>query len=488
MSEEGGRVGIIFGEATTTRATIAVTAPTLALDDFVQLDHPIVGTTLARVSILRRSAEMDYEAALKVSHGATAPRIVNTGELDLLGYYDKVADARRPLPSPPTPGAAVERAPGSVIRDVLGLERRRAGGMYLGLLAGHEDLKVFVDPNELLSRHFAILAQTGSGKSFLAGVIVEELIEQGIAIVILDSHGEYSSLMSANTDDKDIARMPRFGVTPKGYLDSIREYTPDTDVNPNGFPLRFNPANLKAEDILAMTAIGDSKSQTTILYRGLSYFDETQTKLTFARLIERVSKDKSKSRFQLVDELKRLAKMALFDAPATSLKTLVKPGRATLINLRGTDEQIQHVIVYRIVRRLFEARKLGRIPPMLLLIEEAHNFVPLARVLICTKAIRNAVGEGRKFGFGVGIISQRSAKLDTSTLSQCTSHLVLKMTNPNDLMAVTSAMEGYLRGLDERIQQLPVGYCILSSPGYPVPICVEIRPRRSKHGGATARF
>lgn len=486
---EGGGVGIVFGSASPTKASIAVTAPTLAVDEFVQLDHPIVGVTLARVAELARSADMDYEAALKVSRGGPAPRIINTGTLDLLGYFDKVADGRRPLPSPPTPGTTVERAPGSLIRDVLGLEKKRAGGLYVGLLAGHDDLKVYIDPNDLLSRHFAVLAQTGSGKSYLVGVLIEELIEQGIAIVIIDSHGEYPSIAYPTTSDYDIGRMARFGISPKGYLSHMREYTPDIEVNRDGLPLRFDPANLKTDDILAMApAIADSKRQQTILHRAMSFFTETNTKLTFAKLVERVSRDKSATRFRLIEELRELQKMPLFDAPATPLSSLVRPGKATIVNLRGTPEEVQQVIVYRVVKRLFEVRKLGKVPPFLLLLEEAHNFAPLARRLICSGAIRAIAAEGRKFGCGLGLVSQRTAKLDTNTLSQMTSQFVLKMSNPNDLSAVTASMEGYLTGLDERIQRLPTGFAILSSPAYPVPITIEVRPRRTRHGGQTVQF
>lgn len=489
MTESGGQVGIIFGEATPTKATIAVTAPTLAVDEFVQLDHPIVGITLARVADLTRSADMDYEAALKVSRGGQLPKVVNVGRLDLLGYLDRAADARRPLPSPPLPGAGVERASGSLIRDVLGLEKKRAGGLYVGLLAGHDDLKVYIDPNDLLSRHFAVLAQTGSGKSYLVGVLVEELIEQGIALVIIDPHGEYPSIAYPTTSDFDIARMPRFGISPKGYLSQMREYTPDIEVNRDGQPLRFDPANLKTDDILAMApSVADSKRQQTILHRAMSFFTETNTKMTFAKLIAQVAKDKSSTRFRLVEELRELQKMPLFDAPATPLSSLVRPGKATIINLRGTPEEVQQVIVYRTTKRLFEVRKLGKIPPFLLMLEEAHNFAPLAKRLICSAAIRAIAAEGRKFGCGLGLVSQRTAKLDTNSLSQMTSQFVLKMSNPNDLAAVTASMEGYLTGLDERIQRLPTGFAILSSPAYPVPVTIEIRPRRTRHGGQTVQF
>jgi len=238
------RVGIVFGETTTSRCIAAVTAPTLAQDDFVRLHHPTVSDVLGRVSVLRRRSELDYEAAMRLarSDGGTAPATALMADIDIIGYFDRDLARRCPIPNPVQPGSAVERASTGLIRDVLGLERRGKTGLYLGLLHGH-DLSVYLDPNDLLSKHFSIVARTGSGKSFLAGVIVEELLDAGIATVVIDPHGEYGSLASANTNDDDIRRMERFGISPMGYIERVFEFALPLDGEksyaPGGSEYRF---------------------------------------------------------------------------------------------------------------------------------------------------------------------------------------------------------------------------------------------------------
>ena len=118
--------------------------------------------------------------------------------------------------------------------------------------------------------------------------------------------------------------------------------------------------------------------------------------------------------------------------------------------------------------------------------EEAHNFCP-ERALGETKAskiIRTVAAEGRKFGLGLCIISQRPAKVDKNVISQCTTQILLKMTNPNDLRSVISSSEGVSSDSEGEIQKLNIGTCLLTGV-IDIPLKVNIRPRISKHGGET---
>src|SRR5881275_3672792 len=106
---------------------------------------------------------------------------------------------------------------------------------------------------------------------------------------------------------------------------------------------------------------------------------------------------------------------------------------------------------------MFELRKLGRIPPMMLVVEEAHNFCPQVGQVASSKVFRTLASEGRKFGLGLVIITQRPAKVDKNVLSQCNTQLILKVTNPNDLKALASSVEGLTSESEDEIQRLPVG-------------------------------
>ena len=78
--------------------------------------------------------------------------------------------------NPPRPGDPVFRADGPLIEMALGLSK---GNLYIGLLEGH-DLKVKLDADSFVQKHCSILAKTGSGKSYTAAVVLEELLEKGI--------------------------------------------------------------------------------------------------------------------------------------------------------------------------------------------------------------------------------------------------------------------------------------------------------------------
>jgi len=96
---------------------------------------------------------------------------------------------------------------------------------------------------------------------------------------------------------------------------------------------------------------------------------------------------------------------------------------ASIINLRGITQEIQTVVAYKIIEKLFEERKVGKIPPMFLVVEEAHNFCPEKEVRASSKVIRTVASEGRKFGFGLCVISQRPARVDKNVLSSATPRL-----------------------------------------------------------------
>ena len=160
--------------------------------------------------------------------------------------------------SPPkTPfriGCEVYKAREDTIREVLGLKARPAESLFIGYLKDYQDIKVWL-PVDKLGRVF-IVGKPGSGKSYTMGVIAEELIKKEIPLVIIDPHGEYSSLkIAAEKASRD--------VTPRSYAEHVVEYA-DLSLNPSAdLDIAFL-ANAKPEDII-------SQGQCTVVnLRGLS--------------------------------------------------------------------------------------------------------------------------------------------------------------------------------------------------------------------------
>jgi len=134
---------------------------------------------------------------------------------------------------------------------------------------------------------------------------------------------------------------------------------------------------------------------------------------------------------------------------------------------------------------LWEARKRNEVPAHILVVEEAHNFCPERNVgnAVSGPVIRTIASEGRKFGLGLVIVSQRPAKIDKNVLSQCNTQVVLKVTNPNDLKAIVASVEGISAEVADEVQRLAVGEALVAGGGLTQPVFVAVRPRQTAHGG-----
>jgi len=399
-----------------------------------------------------------------------------TAYCNVIGYRDK-AGLLRGIDFPLDLGIEVLFAEDCFVQETLGLGEVK-NGAYIGTLDGREKIKVFIDLNRMITKHVSILAKSGSGKSFLCSVIVEELIESKIPVVIIDPHAEYSSLKFPNCKDKEA--MARFGVLPKGYSSEVKEYSPDIRSNTDAKPLRLNSTNLTPIDIIQLLPAKLSSSQLGMLYSALKGIDTTD----FNDIILHLEMEESSLKWTLINNFEYIKQLNLFSENFTQMGELVQSGKVSIINMRGVPEDIQGMVVYKLVKDVFNARKLGNIPPFFLVIEEAHNYIP-ERSFGETKSspiLRQICAEGRKFGVGVCLISQRPSRVEKNALSQVTTQMVLKVTNPNDLRAISNSVEGITSESESEIQNLPIGTAIVTGI-VDSPLFVNVRPRRTKHGG-----
>ena len=389
----------------------------------------------------------------------------------IIGYRDSRGFLKTPR-VPFAPSTPVFAAPKDFIRQTMGLEK---AGAYVGLLEGY-DIQVFLDPERMVKKHVAILAKTGAGKSYAGGVLLEELAEAGLPVVVVDPHGEYSTLRSQNRNRNETRFFERFGLEAKSYRDQVQTFGVSS-----GKPLRLTP-KLTAEEIFQMLPASASSAQKGILFSALRNLEGKD--YTLRDIIEEVSSINSGAKWNLVSMLEFLEGTKLFSANPTLPQDLVQPGKITILDLKEERPEIQQIVVMKLVEDLFRARKHGRIPSLLLMLEEAHNFCPERGFgeVASSRIIRTVASEGRKFGFGLCIVTQRPARVDKSVLSQCNTQIILKVTNPNDLKAITDSVEGVTPGLKDEIRDLPVGVAMLVGVT-DHPLVIDIRVRRSQHGG-----
>jgi uncharacterized protein len=396
----------------------------------------------------------------------------------LIGFRNSLGKLEQ-VKYPLNPQTEVLRAEDEFIKEILELEGGK-GKAYIGVLDGRDNLRVYLDLNRVLSKHVSVLAKSGSGKSYSIAVLLEEILKRKVPIVVIDPHGEYSSLKYPNPKDKE--GMLRFGIEPEGFLKQITEFSTDIKLNPDAKPLKLSKKNLNSSELIHMLPIKLSSSQLGIIYSALKNlggrvdFDDL--------LFEIETAEDSSSKWTLIDILNYVKKLDLFGESPTLMGELVSPGEMSIINLRGVDSQIQEIVVYKLISDLFMERKKNNLPPFFLVIEECHNFIP-ERSFGQAKSsaiIRQVAAEGRKFGLGLCLISQRPSRVDKSALSQTSTQIILKVTNPNDIKAISNSIEGITSATEKAIPNIPIGTALVTGV-VDLPLIVNFRPRMSKHGG-----
>jgi uncharacterized protein len=179
-------------------------------------------------------------------------------------------------------------------------------------------------------------------------------------------------------------------------------------------------------------------------------------------------------------------KAASSSDPLPNDKTeLVRYGQISVVALAGYTGDFQATIYRLVAETIFEKRVGGELKlPALLILEEAHNFAPgeprspaEKRSIVTTRQIAQ---EGRKFGIGLTLISQRPSRLDETTLSQCNSFIIMRMVNPADQAFVRKVVETLGEEESKLLPDLDVGEALLSGQFINFPVLVRIKEPASK--------
>jgi uncharacterized protein len=435
---------------------------------------------LAQIEDVKRSNSAYSISQLNGAAKDYAARELMIAEARVIGVG---SNGRLRLPtSPARPGDEVFVADEKLIKATLGLSK---GDMYIGMLRGY-DIRVELDANTLVQKHCSVLAKTGSGKSYTAAVILEELLDKKVALLVIDPHGEYASMKEPNKEGD----FNRYKIKPRGY--EVVVYTPaEMAVNPRADrPFRFNSLNLSAREVAKMIPHEASSGMVGLLYEAISALSAETDAYALEDIIDQVVKSTSKVKWNLVGHLEALLEIGLFSGTATPIEELLRPGRASVIDMTGIVPELQAMIVSRLLTEIFEARKRRLVSPGMVVVEEAHNYIPERGTgnAASTSIIRTIAAEGRKFGLGLMVISQRPARVDKNVISQCNTQIIMRVTNPNDLKALSKGLEGMTSELEEEIKRLPSGTAMLVSNEIERPITVNIRPRKSRHGGVSTQI
>jgi len=354
-------------------------------------------------------------------------------------------------------------------------DRFQSKGLAVGTLASHPSLKVCLDPTNLFGRHSAILGQTGSGKSWTVASLVQKTVAvmPNAHIIILDLHGEYCWKRSDGTHcyafadaivchvDARELEMPYWLMTYSELCDLLIEHSEREATNQTAFFRDCLLEGRQRENTTAIPALGLARvTVDTPIFFSL---DDILTKVrakneervgsrqgpmfgNFDRFLMRIESKLNDARYDfLLKPTSRNTSASLADLLRDFVGLGTKRAAVTVIDLSSVPFDVRPTVAAQIGRLAFEFNYWNpqfREFPILLICEEAHVYIPRtteSQFAGSRKSMERIAKEGRKYGVGLAVVSQRPHEVSETVLAQCGTFICLRITNPDD--------QGYVRSL-----------------------------------------
>src|ERR671923_936573 len=421
-----------------------------------------------------------YEEASKRKQVAVENRRDKSykGHVRILGYLEELKKCKAIIPAlPPEPGTEVYEA----TRQDLGTIFAPSGPqcpqwIRIGTLLRNTEVDARVNVDKVVSRHLAILAMTGMGKSNLVSLLAKEIAKINGTMVIFDYHDDYSTLdmgSSSNSNPIDARINPRFLTVDKlGDVIEIQE-------------------NASNQMHVLRTAFTDDVKQR----KGNDFWDALESGVAAARA-DKAYREASDKVIDKIDDAKRKFHNIL-DPGMSDPLALIRNGKINIINLVELTERQANIAVSFYLEELLDDRKKAtrqkkgaaksqpRFPaPILVAIEEAHVFIPKDEDTDTKYFASKVAREGRKFGLGLVIVSQRPRGLDANILSQMGSLAVMRMIQQDDQMHVSASSEALSSDLIDQLTSLNPGEAIFAGQWVNLPAFVKVdEVKERKIGG-----
>ena len=407
------------------------------------------------------------EASARLPFAKRIARLTPVGSILANGEFD------RGVGRYPTTGAQVHAIGTADITKMF--DRFQSKGLAVGNLASHPSLKVCLDPTNLYGRHFAILGQTGAGKSWTVASLVQSTVRvmPHAHIIILDLHGEYcwkrpdgthsyafSDAIVRHVDAREM-EIPYWLMTYAELCDLLIEHSEREATNQTAFFRDCLLAGRQEENTNATPSIGLTRvTVDTPIYFSLNDIlmkvrDKNIERVgkrqgpmfgNFDRFLMRIESKLNDARYDfLLKPTNRNTSASLSELLRDFVGLGSKKAAVTVIDLSSVPFDVRPTVAAQIGRLAFEFNYWNpryRDFPILLMCEEAHAYIPRSaesQFAGSRKSMERIAKEGRKYGVGLAVISQRPHEVSETVLAQCGTFICLRITNPDD--------QGYIRHL-----------------------------------------
>ncbi|MEM4263297.1 MAG: ATP-binding protein [Candidatus Woesearchaeota archaeon] len=392
---------------------------------------------------------------------------------------------------------------------------------------------VYLDLNQ--AHVVFVTGKRGSGKSYSLGVIAEgiatlpEELRDRFSVLLLDTMGIYWTMKFPN--HKDDALLKEWGLEGMG-LKNVKIFTPagffkkyKAEGIPTDVPFSINPAELGPEDWNMTFELADNDPIAVFIERIILNLKKEKESFDVDDILTAIQADNTEqvqTKNAAINRFKSVKEWGVFSKNATPIKELAKAGHINILDLSAyavmpNGWKIKCLVMGVVCEKMFTERMVVRkaeefgsihtavhylvsdeteeeqklkgkeMPIVWIMIDEAHEFLPLAGKTAASDSLITLLREGRQPGIALVLATQQPGKISTDAMTQADILLAHRLTAKMDTDALGSLMQSYLRtGLDRELAGLP------SVPGAALAIDdvneriypIRIRPRFSWHGGS----
>ena len=430
----------------------------------------------------------------------TVFEIQTLGEIPTSGPDAASGAFRRGVSRYPPLGAPVTTV---TLRDLANVYARpRSSNVHIGRLRHNQKVPAFVVTDSLLGKHFAVLGTTGAGKSCAVTVILRSILAEHPQghVVLLDPHNEYGSAFADMAEllnpsnlqlpywllnfeeishilagvDAGEQRFTKLAILKDAILAAKRKMWPDED-----FVTVDTPIPYRLSDLISA------------LKEGMGSFNKADGAGPYLNLISRIESLRNDRRYAFMfDSLTVRDNMRQILAQLLRIPADGKP--ITIIDISGVPSEVVDVVVSVLFRLVFELAAWsdrGAAPPILLVCEEAHRYVPQDEVgaFAPTKRVISRIAkEGRKYGVTLCLVSQRPSELAIGSLAQCNTMFALRLTNEHDQAFVGRALPENASWLVQSLPSLNTQEAVVVGEGVTVPVHIRFNDLAPEHRPAGA--
>ena len=451
-------IGVVIGESRPTDVTAQSSKP-LSVGEYVIIDSQdgqILG--LVEKSIISSEALTDvrnFDEAVESREVAD----INSRDknykvkIGILGFLDRLQKGQMILPAvPPLPGTSILEATQKDLGVIFGPTTNE--WIRIGSLLRNSSIEAKININKIVSRHLAILAMTGMGKSNLVSLIARHIGSLNGTLIIFDYHNDYESLDVSKINYMMAKINPR--LLPADKLAEVIELRENADKQQRVLRESITESVKQAKDF--WQSLEESVSSFGRTTKG--YADSA------SRVLDKI--DDAKQRFS-----------DILDPDCGDPVDLIKEGRVNVLNISELSERQANAGLSYYLQELLQQRKdavwerKGKsssrrnnrfLAPIFVIIEEAHVFIPKGEHTDTKYWASKVAREGRKFGIGLGVVSQRPRNIDPNVLSQMGSLAIMKIVQDDDQQQIASAAESLSKDLLSQLSSLEHRRCSTDWP------------------------